>query len=293
MDIASLQAFVAVAHAASFSGAAQQLHLTQPAVSKRIAALEQALGTALFDRLGRQILLTEAGRALLVRAERILAEVEDSRRAIRNLAGEVAGRFSLGTSHHVGLHRLPPFLRTYSRRFPAVELDLHFLGSEAVCQAVVHGELELGVVTLPLAPSPHLALLPLWRDPLSIVVATDHPLARHRTLHPADLAVHPAVLPEPGTTTRDILEAALEKHRVELRAGSSTNYLETIRMMVEIGLGWGLLPDSMLDATLRPLKVKGLRLERTLGIVRHIERTSSNAALKMIELLHSAKERSS
>ena len=118
MDIASLQAFVIVADSGSFSVAADQLHLTQPAISKRIAALETDLNVRLFDRLGRAVRLTEAGAVLLPRARRILSEVEDSRRALRNLAGTVAGSLIIATSHHIGLHRLPPVLRIFTAQYP-------------------------------------------------------------------------------------------------------------------------------------------------------------------------------
>lgn len=108
MDLANLNAFIAIAETGSFSEAGERLHLTQPAVSKRIAGLEQQLGVRLFDRLGREIGLTQAGRALLPRAYQILNVLDDTRRALTNLSGEVSGRLTLATSHHIGLHRLPP-----------------------------------------------------------------------------------------------------------------------------------------------------------------------------------------
>src|SRR5690625_1031991 len=108
LDTQSLQAFLAVAESDSFSRAAEQLHLTQPAVSKRIATLETQIGARLFDRIGRRVTLTEAGQILLPRARQILIMVDDSRRALTNLEGQIAGSLTLATSHHVGLHRLPP-----------------------------------------------------------------------------------------------------------------------------------------------------------------------------------------
>lgn len=183
MDIASLQAFISVAEHSSFSLAAEHIHLTQPAVSKRIASLEAELNTRLFDRIGRQTLLTEAGQSLLPRARRILAEVQDSRRAISNLSGEVSGRLSIGTSHHIGLHRLPSVLRAFNQRYADVELDLHFMDSEEACEAVLHGDLELGIVTLPLSPSPSLACSPVWQDDLRVVVGPDHPCMVNKLLN--------------------------------------------------------------------------------------------------------------
>ncbi|MCG8538166.1 MAG: LysR family transcriptional regulator, partial [Pseudomonadales bacterium] len=122
MEIAELKAFVAVAEAGSFSMAANHLHLTQPAVSKRISQLEDSVGCQLFDRIGRQISLTEAGRDLMPRANRILLEMEDVKRALSNLSGEVRGSLKIGTSHHIGLHRLPPILKQFSKAYPNVSL---------------------------------------------------------------------------------------------------------------------------------------------------------------------------
>lgn len=291
MDFDDLQAFAAVAEQGSFSRAAASLFRTQPAVSKRVAALEQELGTRLFDRIGHTIQLTEAGHALLPRARDLLVRIEDSRRAVANLSGRVAGVLHIGTSHHVGLHRLPPTLRAFSRAYPEVELDIRFMDSEAACQAVERGDLELAIVTLPLEPSPALALTPIWDDPLALVVAPDHPLARRKRLRLEQLAEHNAILPATGTFTRQVLERALQPARLRPRVGLSTNYLETIRMLVAVGLGWSVLPRTMLEDELVELKVTGLELTRRLGAVRHRDRTLSNAAAALLALLPDQKPR--
>ncbi len=105
MDLNSLNTFIAIAETGSFSEAGERLHLTQPAVSKRIAALEQQLNARLFDRVGREVNLTEAGRALLPRAYQLLNVLDDTRRALNNLTGEVSGRLVLATSHHCAQSR--------------------------------------------------------------------------------------------------------------------------------------------------------------------------------------------
>lgn len=284
MDITALHAFLAVADNASFSLAAEKLFITQPAVSKRIAALEQELGTHLFDRIGRQIILTEAGRALEPHARLILEEVEDTRRALSNLSGRIAGRLSLGTSHHIGLHRLPPLLRELRRRYPELQLDIRFLDSETACRAVEHGELELAIVTLPLRPAPALQTTPLWDDPLSVVCGTEHPLADYTQAGLATLAQHPAILPGPETFTRQIVESAFKPLGIRLNVELSTNFLETIKMLTAVGLGWSVLPTSMLDNELHAINTP-LRLTRQLGLVQHTARTPSNAAQAMIKML--------
>ncbi|MGD8514114.1 MAG: LysR family transcriptional regulator [Granulosicoccaceae bacterium] len=291
MDIAALQSFVSVAELGSFSRAAESLHLSQPAVSKRIAGLEDSLDTRLFDRIGRQIRLTGAGQALLPRARRILLEVQDSQRAIHNLSGAIGGRLSIGTSHHIGLHRLPATLRRFNAAYPEVELDLHFMDSEQVCAAVEHGDLELGVVTLPLEPARVLLLEPLWQDQLRFVVSPQHQLARAQRCTADKLAGWPAILPAEGTYTRNVLENALRPRRINLQVRMSTNYLETIKMMVSIGLGWSILPHTMVDGQVHVLEVEGMHLQRRLGMVRHTERTLSNAAGAFIRTLQQFSEK--
>jgi len=285
MELSTLKAFIAVAETASFTEASERLFLTQPAVSKRIAALEEELGTPLFDRIGRTITLTEAGNTLLPRARSIIAELEDSRRAISNLGGEVAGHLALGTSHHIGLHRLPPILRQYSERYPKVELDIRFMDSEEACRAVERGELELGIVTLPQHPSPALTIELVWDDPLAVVASSSHPLVKQEKVTVEQLADFPAILPAPGTYTREVIEQAFEPYEQKLHVTLSTNYLETIKMLVSVGLGWSVLPRTMLSDELRVLEVDHLELSRQLGSVRHQGRTLSNAAHAMLELL--------
>lgn len=278
MDIDDLHAFISVARQGSFSTAAEHLHLTQPAISKRIAALERRLGTRLFDRIGRRVTLTEAGRHLLERAERILIEVEDTRRAIANLAGEVHGRLSVATSHHIGLHRLPPVLRQFTRRYPEVQLDLRFMDSEAACRAVAQGELELAVATLPAEKPPELVEAALWNDPLELVSAAGHPLCGKTRPTLVQVCEYPAILPAKGTYTRALIERAFDKAGLSLRVSLETNYLETIKMMVSIGLGWSLLPRTMVDRSLRAHRIKNLQIVRRLGVIHHAQRTLSNAA---------------
>ncbi len=278
MDLGQLQTFLIVASSGSFSTAAEQLFLTQPAVSKRIAALESELGSPLFDRVGRQVGLTEAGQALLPHARAILLAAEDGRRAIANLTAEVSGRLLLGVSHHIGLHRLPPVLRRYVHRYPAVQLDLRFMESEDACQALERGELELALITLPPEPREALELVAVWQDSLVVVTAPDHPLTIHPPQQLADLAPWPAILPDTTTYTRGVIEAAFRAAGLPLEVAQTTNLLETIRMLVAVGLGWSLLPESMATDGVRSHPIPSLQLTRRLGVARHVRRVLSSAA---------------
>jgi len=285
MDIQNLQAFINVSETGSFSKAAEKLFITQPAVSKRISALEQELNATLFDRIGKKVKLTEAGLALLPSTKRILAELEESRRVISNLSGTIGGRLRLGTSHHIGLHRLPPVLRTYTAQYPDVDLDIQFMDSEAACEAVLKGDLELAIATLPEQAEDNLSTQVIWHDPLGIVISKNHILAQHKQIDINQLIEHAAILPSQSTFTRGLMEKALKIDSRKMKIAMESNYLETIKMMVSIGLGWSVLPVSMLDKDLQTITIKGIKMERLLGIVYHSERTLSNAGKMLLDIL--------
>tara|TARA_R110002072_G_scaffold3830_5_gene27314 strand:- start:10086 stop:10973 length:888 start_codon:yes stop_codon:yes gene_type:complete len=285
IDIDGIKAFVTVADARSFSVAANRLHLTQPAVSKRIALLESQMGVRLFDRIGRTVNLTEAGRALEPRARDILINIEDTHRAISNLAGNIGGQLSLATSHHIGLWRLPQVLRKFSQRYPDVSLDLHFMDSEVAHEQIVQGNLELGVITL--APKSHerLNAIPVWRDELVFMCAADHPLANQGKVYIEQLPDYPAILPDMSTFTGRIVKSLFEERGLALDVSMSTNYLETIKMLISVGLGWSMLPISMMDSSLKVINVPNVTIERQLGVIHHVQRTLSNAGKAFLECL--------
>ncbi|PCD00274.1 LysR family transcriptional regulator [Halopseudomonas pelagia] len=285
MDTANLSAFLAVAEHASFSRAAEQLHLTQPAISKRIATLEQQLDARLFDRIGRHISMTEAGRALKPRAEQIITALKDTRRALGNLSSQVQGRLSMATSHHIGLHRLPPVLRTYTAAYPDVALDIDFLDSEVAYDKVLHGEIELAVITLAPILEPPIMAKAVWDDPLDFVVAPEHPLANLPQVDLAQLAAYPAVFPGVNTFTHKVVSQLFQQRGVSPQIRMSTNYLETIKMMVSIGLAWSVLPRTMLDTQVKALQVPDVTLQRQLGVIWHSGRTLSNAGQALVRQL--------
>ena len=285
MDLTSLAVFVAVAEHGGFSAAAEQLHLTQPAVSKRIALLEDELGTRLLDRLGRQVLPTEAGTLLLERARSLLAEAADTRRAIAALGDGIGGTLRIATSHHIGLHYLPPLLRRYSQRFPQVELDIAFVDSEQAYARVLAGQAELAITTLAAHTPAPLQATHLWDDPLCFLAAPDHPLAQRKRVSLNDLAAHPAVLPDPGTFTHKLIAGLFADNGLTLQVRLRTNYLETIKMLVSVGLAWSALPASLRDEQVVALPVRGAQLKRELGWVRHGGRTLSRAGKAFVDVL--------
>ncbi|TDG13697.1 LysR family transcriptional regulator [Seongchinamella unica] len=288
MDIQNLNAFLLVAEAGSFSLAAEKLHLTQPAVSKRVALLEDQLGTELFDRIGRVISLTEAGQALLPHAKAVQQELSQAERSVRDLAGDVAGHLLLATSHHIGLHRLPPVLSSFSRAYPAVNIDIDFMDSEQAYELIVQGKVELAVVTLAPKEEASVISIPVWHDPLDFMIARDHDVLREGG-RPSlvSLSRHPAILPGLNTYTGQIIKRLFDEHSLKLQVSLVTNYLETIRMMASVGLGWTILPRSMRDDSLAIIDIPEVKIERTLGLVYHRGRSLSRAARAFIEAVQS------
>lgn len=285
MDTQLLEAFVAVAETSSFSIAAERVHVTQPAISKRIAQLEEELGCRLFDRISRTVHLTEAGTALLPRAERILREIAETCQAIHDLSGEVSGNLRIAISHHIGLHRLPPVLKRFAGVNPEVSLAVDFMDSEVAYDGVIHGRFEIAVITLAPEPHPRIHAETIWPDPLQPMVSSDHPLAEQSVISLADLSHIPAIMPGPDTYTGRMIKKLFDDQGYAFTAMMATNYLETIKMLVSVGLGWSILPVTMRDSTLKVLNCQGLSLSRELGFIHHQEKTLSNAARAFIALL--------
>ncbi|SFG58110.1 LysR family transcriptional regulator [Neptunomonas qingdaonensis] len=285
MDTNTLSAFIAVAESHSFSLAAEQLFITQSAVSKRIALLEEQLSQKLFDRIGRKVTLTEAGRELLPRAKTIISAIKDAGRAMGNLSGIVKGPLSLAASHHISLHRLPPVLRRFTKEHPDVQLNLRFDESEIAYNGVLHGDLELALITLAPQPDPAIYSQSIWIDQLQYVVSRDHALADKKHVSLEELTNYAAILPGASTFTQQIVTEQFRRKALDLNVGISTNYLDTIRMMVSIGLGWSLLPETMIDSTLTVIETGSAPIQRHLGYIHHRDRTLSNAASKLVEML--------
>ena len=283
MQLVELRTFLAVAEEKSFSAAAQRLHITQPAISKRIQSLENHLCTNLFDRIGKRVYLTEAGNLLIERAETMLLLAKDTEKEIFNLNDTISGRLNLATSHHIGLHRLAPVLKEFSKRYPAVQLDIQFEDSEVAYQMVRSGQVELAVVTL----NPDrtdldadLIATAVWHDPLVFVSS----VAKSNAASMQMLADQPCILPGLATYTGRIVMDRFAQAGLTLKPTLSTNYLETIGMLVSVGLGWSVLPQSMVG-DLTALEVNCEPIYRTLGSVVNGKRTLTNSASAFLTVL--------
>lgn len=284
MDNQNLSAFIIVAENKSFSEAAYVLDVTQSTISKRIALLESRVGKKLFDRIARRVALTEAGQELLPRARRILKEYANALQAINDLSGNVSGILRLAISHHLGLHRLPDLLKIFSKTYPDVVLDIEFMDSEKAYERVMQAKSEIGIITLGSEIHPNIHKKEIWDDPLKFVCSEDHALSKLLDPELEDLANFPVILPGLNTYTGRIVQNIFQYRQISLVTPMSTNYLETISKMVEIGLGWSVLPET-LTKNLHSLSVNHTSIKRQLGYIYHTKHTLSNAGVAFLSLL--------
>ena len=284
MNLAAFEAFVKVMETGSISIAAEHLFITQPAVTKRIHSLEDYFGVKLFESAGRGVQATHASHSLLPKVKSWLNELGDIHHTLSHEQGEVRGKLKIGTSHHIGLHQLPLHLKKYVQLFPDVKLDVHFVDSEQAHEQVLAGDLELAFLTLPPQGDERLRYITLWNDPLVFVVAPFHPLAQKQNLKLEDLIEYPSLLPAAQTYTSQITLAEFEKKGLKPKITMSNNPLESIRMLVSIGLGWSVLPKTLLNHDLQQLHIP-LEMNRQLGMVWHPARTQSRAVQELIEMM--------
>lgn len=285
MDKHNLNAFIAVAKTKSFSSAAEILHVTQSTISKRIALLETTMGQKLFDRIARQVSVTPAGAELLPRAKHMVQEYQNAIQAINDLAGNTSGILRLAISHHLGLHRLPPLLKTYAQEHPDVILDIEFMDSEKAYEQVLQGHSEVAVITLALEQHYNITRNKIWNDCLRFVCAQDHPLSKVQEPRLAHLAEYPVILPGLNTYTGRIVQNIFQAEDIRLKSPMSTNYLETISTMVEVGLGWSVLPETLVK-NLHVIPIYGCHIQRELGYIHHTKKTLSNSAKAFIALIN-------
>lgn len=283
MEINYLKSFLAVARYESFSRAAEETHLSQPAISKRIAQLEQELKVKLFDRIGRRVQITEAGQIFLERARHLINEYEYSLTLLDQSPASTGGVLSIGISHHLGLHRLPRVLKEFRQDYPAVRLDIQFMDSERAYESVARGDIELAAITLASHEEPRVQTIPLWNDRLLFVCAKDHELVELSAADRKCLANFPCCLPSTATYTGRIIEQAFHDQGLRLEPVLVTNYMETLARMAEVGLGWSVIPETLFQSDrLHQLPVD-FELARQLGLILNANRTITRAARAFIQ----------
>jgi DNA-binding transcriptional LysR family regulator len=282
VNLHQLRAFESVARNRSFTRAAAELSLTQPAVSVQIRGLEKSLGTELFERLGRDVGLTQAGNFLLEYARRILALLEEARGAIDDLQGLRRGRVSVATVSTPGAYVLPPLLGAFRGVYPGIRVTLEVTNRAVVRRRLLENEADLVIMGRPPDDVEYVAR-PFLDNDLVVVAAPGHPLARRRRIALATLAEEPLVMREPGSGTRHALEEHFQKHGVQPRVGLEVGDNSGVKEAVAEGLGISVLSRHALAmelalGRLAVLEVQGFPLRRQWYVVRSRSRRQSRAA---------------
>jgi DNA-binding transcriptional LysR family regulator len=290
MNLRHLSVFHGVAKAGSVNAAARLLHTSQPAVSRELRTLEVRLGVPLFDRLPRGMRLTEAGQVLLSYAERIFGLEAAAERAMRELADLEGGHLAIGASNTLGTYLLPAFVAAFHTRYPQVTLNLHVGNTQEIVKGVLDSRFTLGFVEGRVRGEATEAIeaREFRRDRIVAVVAPGHSLAKKREVSVRALAEAPAILREPGSGTREIVEHAFTMHGLELRCGLQISNSEALKRATTEGAGVGWISELCVVEELRSgaliaLKTARLSLERPLYSLRLRGRHLNPSALAFMQ----------
>jgi DNA-binding transcriptional LysR family regulator len=272
MDERRLAVFAAVARYLSFSEAARSLHLSQPAVSQQVSALEGELGAKLFERSTRRVRLTAAGSALLARSDALLRDYADVRRAVAAAEGRIAGDLRIAASLTIGAYVLPPALAELAQRHPEVRTRVTIQNTEQVVAALRTGAADLGFVEGDPVDDPAIAFRRIREDELVLIAPSRHRFAAFEEVPLVELVSEPFVLREVGSGTRQVAETHLRSAGVDvsaLRVVAELSGIDAIKAAVAAGLGVSLVSQSAVsgdeDRNLVRRRIEGVRLTREMS----------------------------
>ena len=270
LDNFRLVVFRAVANQLSFRKAAEELYLTQPAVSLQIKALEEDLGVQLFDRTGVHITLTPAGTVLLEYAEQVNALLAQAEHDIAALSGDHAGQLALGASTTIAQYVLPRLLGEFCREHPQVHPTLISGNTEQIVALLESQKIALGLIEGP-ARSRDVKTEPFLEDEIVLIASTAHEWAERASVPYSDIAAIPLLMRERGSGSRRVIEMELERKAVKkssLHIVMELDSSEAIKSAVEAGLGvgfvsrWAIAKDLRLGTGFKIVEVEGLRIRR-------------------------------
>ncbi len=286
MDLRHLTYFVAVAGRLNFSRAAEELHVAQPAISQQIQALERELGVPLFERIGKRVSLTEAGKALLPHARQILSAVETARHEIAEHGSLARGKASLGAPPTVSAHMLPSRLTAFEKEYPGLEVTLRESGTETLLKLVEEGQLDLAIVSTDILPV-SIEAVSFFEESYIIAVSAQHRFGKRKTINLADLADEPFILFPEGYKLREVTLAACRHAGFEPKVALDGGSMQSALQFVAAGLGVALVPEMALKgaAGIRALRIADQSLRRNLGLVWRKGHYLSPAARALREFL--------
>jgi DNA-binding transcriptional LysR family regulator len=246
MELRDLRYFVAVAQHRNFSRAAEQLHVSQPALSEQIRKLEDELGAPLFERTSRGAMLTDAGAALLPQARSVLAQADVAAETVRMVAHGVAGTLTIGLIDSAALGILPPLVRRFTARYPNVKLRLRELGTRRQLEAVEAGDIDVGIVGGPVWHD-GIAGQRIATESLLVALPAEHRLAAQKAVRLADLR-DDGFITYPADRGAGLLEETLRLCHdagFDPKIVQEANEMTTICGIVAAGLGVAIVPSSV------------------------------------------------
>jgi LysR family transcriptional regulator, low CO2-responsive transcriptional regulator len=290
MDVRSLRYFLSVVRTGNVGQAAGENFVTQPAVSLQLRKLEAAVGQRLFVRRGRKMAPTAAGLALAVRAEEIVGAMDALTAELRGLSQLEHGHLRMGNTDAASVYVLPEVYRAFHRAYPGVRIEITIGDTRHLLDALASARIELATVTLPVEGT-GLVVRPIYREDLVAVAHPGHALAATRRIRLHELAEEGIIAYPSGSTTRRMIDAVFESHRVSVRARMEISSPEAMKRLAQAGLGVTILPRPVVAAEIRRKALKviplaGVRFEREIGIVHRGVESLSPAArvfLQMVE----------
>lgn len=288
MDTRQLRYFLAAADAGSISRAAERCRVAQPSISQQIKRLEDRLGVTLFDRLARGVALTDAGHALLPRARRLIADLEDLESAVAGADEDDAGRLALGAIPTMAPYLLPPLVAELRAERPRCQLSIKEDLTQNLVEAVVDNELDLAITSAPI-DNPHVEIEILGKEPLLVVAPAESALAAAAAVALPDLRDQPAVtLHEMHCLGQQVREFCAAK-RLASNVVCRMTQIETLLEFVRLGLGVSILPAMTAAHDHHPerayLPFKANPPSRAIAVIRRAGRAPGPAALRLVELL--------
>ena len=288
ITLRQLKIFEAVARHLSFSRAAEELHLTQPAVSMQVQALEDQAGLPLTEQAGKKVRLTAAGEEVARQARRIAEQLREAGEALAALKGVEAGRLKIGVVS-TAKYFAPSLLAEFRRRHPGVEIQLTVSNRGTVVRHLAENDIDLAIMGTP--PSEFDTVAKVFAEhPLVFIAAPDHPLAGKRRIEPRQLADETLLFREPGSGTRVALERFLGEHQVSVGATMELGSNETIKQAVMAGLGIAFISKHTIGlehsvGRIVPLNVAGTPVSRQWRLVYRTDKRLMPAALAFVEFM--------
>lgn len=279
MELRSMRQMVEIAEFGHMTRAAESLGVSQPALSAAVRKLEAELGTELFHRTGLGVELTEAGKVFVEHARATIQASEQAREAVRSLVGLETGSIRVGAGATATGYLLPSAIHAVRDEYPGLRFSIREAGSSAVAEGVVSGELDLGIVTLPVVHprGGELMVVHEIEDELMLIVPSGHALDGRKSFRWSDLEGEAVVAFEAGSAVREVIDSSSSAHGVSLSVVMELRSIEAIVQMVRAGIGVGFVSRYGLEGD-EGIRCKDGALTRTLGVVRRRDRFLSHAA---------------